>query len=52
MAKPFYFWQTVSNKAKLDRFGLLKGQTKQWNVLHYLPKKTQYNVKLKKKSLI
>jgi len=22
MAKPFYFWQTVSNKAKFGRFGL------------------------------
>ncbi len=22
MAKPFYFWQTVSKKAKLGRFGL------------------------------
>ncbi len=26
MAKPFYFWQTVSKKAKFGRFGLLKGQ--------------------------
>jgi len=26
MAKPFYFWQTVSKKAKNGRFGLLKGQ--------------------------
>jgi hypothetical protein len=22
MAKPFYFWQTVSKKAKIGRFGL------------------------------
>ncbi len=26
MAKPFYFWKTVSKKAKFGRFGLLKGQ--------------------------
>jgi hypothetical protein len=26
MAKPFYFWQTVSKKAIIGRFGLLKGQ--------------------------
>jgi len=26
MAKPFYFWQTVSKKAKFSRFGLYKGQ--------------------------
>jgi len=26
MAKPFYFWQTVSKKAKLGGFGLKKGQ--------------------------
>jgi hypothetical protein len=26
MAKPFYFWQTVSKKAKFGRFGLYKGQ--------------------------
>ena len=26
MAKSFYFWQTVSKKAKFDLFGLFKGQ--------------------------
>jgi len=26
MAKPFYFWQTVSKEAKFGRFGPLKGQ--------------------------
>jgi hypothetical protein len=26
MARPFYFWQTVSKKAKLGSFGLKKGQ--------------------------
>ena len=26
MAKPFYFWQTVSKKAKFGWFGLFKGQ--------------------------
>ncbi len=26
MAKPFYFWQTVSKRAKFGRFGLSKGQ--------------------------
>ena len=26
MAKPCYFWQTVSKKAKYGRFGLFKGQ--------------------------
>jgi len=26
MAKPFYFWQTVSKKAKFGIFGLFKGQ--------------------------
>jgi len=30
MAKPLYFWQTVSKEAKLGRFGLKKAKWQPW----------------------